>query len=124
MKKLLLFALLFAGKVSAQNSFTTEKMLANNMPVDLKIKFEVTDTTLVQEYLDKSVLKSLQKQGQTPITVMRYNFKKTILGENISYTYIDESTDIAIARSNNKWVVKFRIKDSFTNNLISDILYY
>ena len=32
MKKLLLFALLFAGKVSAQNSFTTEKMLANNMP--------------------------------------------------------------------------------------------
>jgi hypothetical protein len=126
MKKLLLilFVLLNAGTTNAQVSFTTDKMLVNKMPTDLKMKFEVTDTTFTQEIVDKVALKMLQKQGQSPITVMRYNFTKTVFGENISYNYRDDVTDIAITKSSNKWVVSFRLKDSFTNTLVSDILYY
>jgi hypothetical protein len=125
MKKLLLLLVMsFAGSASAQESFMTDKMTVNNMPADFKMKFEVTDTTLTSEVVDKVAVKMLQKQGQSLITVWKYNFTKTVFGENLSYNYRDDVTDIAIAKTDNKWVVKIRLKDSFTNALISDILYY
>lgn len=98
MKKLIIL-LLFTGVVSAQENileFTTTRSSSDYGNVEMNIKFELYNDSLIMRYLDKSTIKAMAKAGQKSYQNMPYSFE--LVKNNVSswYEYQDDENQIRV----------------------------
>lgn len=124
MKKLL-FILLLSSYISfGQESFETKNCVTNNAQTKITMKWTIKDSKFISEITDKSLIKRYQKSGIRTITEETVQFELQTNSGYKTYIFKDENKRVTIInKGEEKWLVKYELKDSFTGKIF-EVLYY
>lgn len=84
-----------------------------------KIAWKVYQDSIVMSYVDKKMLRRLEKSGDSPVTVYSFPLNK----EGDIYTYQGEDIRVRLVRTSTTDVITVTGKDNFTGE-ITKVMYY
>ena len=132
MKKALLYlTLFFVTSIAAQEKiveFTTTHYTVAGYNLKSKVLFQLYKDSLTMTFLDKKVVRALNKKGLNPKTKYEHSFnKKQTDGGGVEYSFRNDTEDYLIRTESKatkpKPSVRIRNKDTFSGE-VTDALYF
>lgn len=114
-----------SGQEKIADFKTSTASLLGFQETDMNINFELYDDRLVLNYLDKSMVRALEKTGQPSYIEFPYGLKRESNEMAVWYKYQDETIQIMVMLEGNpRKSVTIKTIDDFTNEVTSNQLYY
>lgn len=121
---LLIFITSFS--LSAQEKlaeFTTSHAQVMGVSTKMDVLFKVYQDSLVMTYMDKRIIKQMEKMGMPVTTRFVHPFVKQDLPHGVHYTFRNETLDFTIQTGSKalKPSVLIRHKDTFSNEVTEQV---